>query len=269
LEQGDILTLLGMVAVVVFLAQTLKEGRRRIPQLISLALVIAAVGGYIAYKHREQTRKAQEQAARRGKFVSRIAQFAARHNAVADWQRPISAKSQLGKTYSAELAPLLVRADGRPIFLFASLRNVSETDGRTEVYFDDATSLESQFNLRLDCGPEQAHSLMSDNTAYRFALIAQIRSVDYVLAGDYSLATGRCVDVMPVSVTDYFEFVVEPEVAKSKSTTQGNDRKPIDGVLTLAAIFVAATILLYLSGPHRQMRPTRVFVNRIPNQTRG
>lgn len=63
--ESDILTLLSIVAVVVFLAQTVKHGRRVIPQLIGLAVVIAALGGYVAYRHREQTRKAQEQAARR------------------------------------------------------------------------------------------------------------------------------------------------------------------------------------------------------------
>ncbi len=56
------------MAVVVFLAQTLKHARRVIPQLIGLAVVIAALGGYVAYRHREQTRKAQEQAARRAEL---------------------------------------------------------------------------------------------------------------------------------------------------------------------------------------------------------
>jgi hypothetical protein len=37
-------------------------------------------------------------------------------------------------------------------------------------------------------------------------------------------------------------------------------------VLTLAAILVAATALLYLAGPHRQLRQTRVFVAEIRNQ---
>ncbi len=68
MEQSDILTLLSIVAVVVFLAQTLKQGRWRVPQLIGLALVIVALGGYVAYRHREQTRKAQEQAARRAEL---------------------------------------------------------------------------------------------------------------------------------------------------------------------------------------------------------
>lgn len=37
-------------------------------------------------------------------------------------------------------------------------------------------------------------------------------------------------------------------------------------VLTLAAILVAATVVLYLSGPHRQLRQTRVFVAKIPTK---
>jgi hypothetical protein len=40
----------------------------------------------------------------------------------------------------------------------------------------------------------------------------------------------------------------------------------INRVLTLAAIFVTATIFLYLSGPHRQLRRTRVYAAKVPNQ---
>ena len=39
-------------------------------------------------------------------------------------------------------------------------------------------------------------------------------------------------------------------------------------MLTLAAIVVTATTLVYLSGfPHRRSRQTRVFITKIPNQT--
>jgi hypothetical protein len=174
--------------------------------------MVAAVGGYFVYKHHVESREAQERAARRVEFETRITQFTAKNSAVTDWQKPLLAKGKPEKTYSVELAPLLVRQDGRPVLVFASLLNVSESEGRTLIYFDEADRPESQFKLQLDCSPEQAHSLMSDNTAYRFAVIAQIRSVDYVLAGDYSVATGRCVDVMSVSLGDYLEFVIEPEV---------------------------------------------------------
>jgi hypothetical protein len=225
LEQSDKLTLLIIVMALAFLAQTLKQGRWRIPQLIGLALVIVALGGYFAYKHRVQTRKMQEQAqertARRAEFESRISAYAAKQNAIADWQRPLLEKVKPEKIYSAELAPLLVRPDGRPVLVFTSLRNVGESEGRTVVYFDDATNLESRFKLQLDCSAEQAHSLTEDYAAYRFAVIAQIRSVEYVPTGDYSLATGRCVDVMRVSFSDYLEFVVEPELKEQVQRPRG------------------------------------------------
>jgi hypothetical protein len=210
--------LLVMVMAFAFIAQTLRPGRWRIPKLIGIALITAGLGGYVVYSHREQTRKVQEEAAteavKRAGFESRMSRFAAKQNAVTDWQRPLLARDETKKLYTSELAPLLIRADGRPVLVFATLQNVSVSDGRTEVYFDDATRLKSVFKLQLDCNPEQAHSLMSDNTAYRFAVIAQIRSVEYVLAGDYSLATGNCVDAMPLSFRDYLEFVVEPELGK-------------------------------------------------------
>jgi hypothetical protein len=224
LEQSDILTLVCIVAVLAFLAQTLKQGRWRIPQLIGLALVIAGLAGYFAYRRREQTRRTQEQtqeqAAKRAEFESRISAYAAKHNAVADWQTPLLVKGKPERVYSVELAPLLVRPDGRPVLVFASLRNVSESGGRTVVYFDDATSLESRFKLQLDCSPEQAHSLTVNDAAYRFAVIGQVRSVEYVPAGDYSLATGSCVDVMAVSFSDYLEFVVEPGLERQAHHTR-------------------------------------------------
>jgi hypothetical protein len=200
---------------VAFVAQTLKQGRRVVPQLIGLALVIAALGGYVAYRHREQTRKAQEQAAKRAEFESRISGFTAKYNASTNWQRPLLAKGKSEKLYSVELQPLLVRADGRPVLVFASLRNVSESDGRTVIYLDEATSLESQLKLRLDCTPEQAHVAMSAGPPQTFEVIAQIRSVEYVLAGDYSLATGQCVDLMSVNASDYVEFIVGPELERT------------------------------------------------------
>jgi hypothetical protein len=218
MEPSDRLTLFIIVAVVVFLAQTLKRGQWRIPQLFGLALVVVAIGGYFAHKHREQTRKAQEQAqeeaVKRAEFESRISAYATKHNAVADWQKPLLAKGKAETVYSAELAPLLVRPDGRPVLVFAMLRNVSESGGQAVIYFDDATTLESRFKLQLDCSPEQAHPLTEDHAAYRFAVIAQVRSVDYVPGGDYSLATGRCVDAMSVDLSDYLEFVVVPALEK-------------------------------------------------------
>ena len=213
LEHSTSLTILGVVFGFTFVIQALKQGRRRAwPQVVGLALVIAALGGYLVYRHRQKVREAQELVARRAEFQSGIAQFAAKYNAVTDWQKALEGKP--GKLYSAELLPLLARPDGRPVLVFAALKNISENNGQAEVYFDYAGSLESQFKLELDCTPAQARSLMSDNSAYGFEVIAQIQSVAFVQAGDYSLAEGRCIDVMPVSLSDYLELVVGPELQK-------------------------------------------------------
>lgn len=213
LDQSTSLTILGVVFGFASVMQALREGRRRaVPQLIGLGLVIAALGGYFVYRHREKAREAQELVARRAEFESRISQFAAKYNAVTDWQKTLEGKP--GKHYSAELQPLLVRADGRPVLVFALLRNVSTNGGNTEVYLDESGGLESRFKLELDCTPDQARSAMSERSAYGFEAVAQIRSVEFVQAGEYSLAKGRCVDLMPVSLSDYFESVVGPELEK-------------------------------------------------------
>ncbi len=220
MEQSTILTILGVVFGFAFVMQALREGRRRaIPQLVSLALVIAAIGGYLVFRHREKAIEAHKLADRRAEFASRLAQFAARYNAVTDWQKALAAKS--GASYSAELQEVLAKSDGRPVLVFALLKNVSQSDGRTEVYFDEFGALESQFRLQLDCTPDQARALMSDNSSYGFELIAQIRSVQSVQAGDYSLAQGRCIALMPVTMSDYFEFVAGPELEKHRSQKGG------------------------------------------------
>ncbi len=105
LEQSDILTLLGIVMALAFAAQTVKQGRRVVPQLIGLALVIVAFGGYVAHRHREQTRKAQEEAAKRAEFESRISAYAAKHNAVAEWQKPVP-RQNYGRPQNQQLTTI-------------------------------------------------------------------------------------------------------------------------------------------------------------------
>jgi hypothetical protein len=207
LEQSTILTLVGVVLALVFVLQETTGGwRRAVPKLIGLALLVAAIGGYLVYRHRQRAIEVHELAARRAEFDSRLSQFAARYNAVTDWQ-----KSLLGVPDTSELAPLLVRADGRSILVVASLLSLSEIEGQTVVYFDAADRPESRFKLQLDCSSAQAHSLVSDGGPY-FAVIARIRSLDYI--GNNSLARGRCIDLMPVSLSDYLELVVGPELEK-------------------------------------------------------
>jgi hypothetical protein len=51
LKPSTNLTILGVVATAAFVMHSLQEGRRRaIPRLIGLALVIAAVLGFVSYR---------------------------------------------------------------------------------------------------------------------------------------------------------------------------------------------------------------------------
>jgi len=182
--------------------------------IVTAVVLIAAVGGYVAYKRHEDTRVAQQRAARQAQFISRISELATKNDAATDWQKAISTLGNQRKIYTAELQTLLVRHDGRPVLVFASLQNVGDSHGRTVLYLDDAARLESNLKLQLDSTPDQKHLVMSSEPPHTFAVVARIRSVEYVVGSDSSLATGDCVDLMPVSASDYVEFVLGAELEK-------------------------------------------------------
>jgi hypothetical protein len=213
LEQGDILTLVGILAALVFIAQTLTQGRKFVPQLVGLAVLISALGGYFAYRQHEKNRKAQEQATRMAEFERRIFHFAESHNAVRDWQKSLDSK---GKIYSAELAPVLVRQDGRPIFSFASVDDVSTIDGQFIINFKDESYLYPPLKLRLRCTPDQAHLAMSNPSIEVYAVIAQVETIDLVnqaprdddTDGSFFQAKGRCIDVMHLRFEEWFSFTL-------------------------------------------------------------
>jgi hypothetical protein len=187
--------------------------------LLGLALAAFLVGlGF--YRHSENVKEDKERAARRAEIeahTSRISGFASRHNAVMDWQKANASK--IGRVYTAELTPLLVRGDGRPVFLIAKVDDVSTTQGHSVIYLDARMTLTSGLRFRLECTPDQGRLVMgypSWNNWY--AVIAQIQSVGSVEKvlhdadansdelASIPLAVGRCVDLMHVSFDEYREF---------------------------------------------------------------
>ena len=113
MEPSHALVVLCVVFVLVFFMQEWTQYRSVFRLVVGLVLVVAAITGYFVYRHREQTRQAQDLATTREEFESRIAGFAAKYNAVRGWQKSLLA----GKPSTSELAPLLVRPDGRPILV--------------------------------------------------------------------------------------------------------------------------------------------------------
>jgi hypothetical protein len=213
LETTTLLIVVGIVLALAFAAQAVTQGKR--VQVIGAGLVVAALVGVLVYRYRGQLQETRELASRRAEFQSRIAQFAAKYKAVTDWQKALAEQQSRGRLYTVELQPVLVRPDQRPVMVFATLRNLAETDGHTLAYFDESNVLDSAVRLELEC--PQVRSLASDRSTFGFEVIAQIRSVESIEAGEYSLAKGRCVDVMPVSTSDYLELMVGPELAKHGS----------------------------------------------------
>jgi hypothetical protein len=177
--------------------------------LVSLGVAGALLWGYLTYQRAGEEREKREQAAYDAKDKAtekRVSQLASRYDAVTDWRKSLGSKDIVRQTYSAELTPLFVRSDERPILFIALVRDVSsEPDGYT-IHFETQANL-SQVKLLLQCTPEQAQLVMSHPADYEnlYAVIAQIREVvssDETVEQGKSrpapVASGKCIDLMPV-----------------------------------------------------------------------
>lgn len=162
-------------AVLAFLLQTMKQ-ERKVLEFVGMAVLIAGFVGYFAYRHHKQVLEAQELAAKQAEFDARISRFAESHNAVRDWRKLLGA----GRVYSAALAPLLVRQDGRPIFSYAVVQDVSTREGGFVITFKDESHVDPRLKLRLECTSDQAHLAMSHPPYEAYAVVAQIQSLDLV-----------------------------------------------------------------------------------------
>ncbi len=196
MDQSAILMLLGLVMVIAFLAQTIKPDHWQVQKSILVALMIAGFAGYVAQRHHQGYVKAQEEAKRRADLEGRVSRFAESHDAVRDWEKQLEPKVRV---FNADLSPVLVRQDGRPIFSIVSVDDVAASDGGNVISFKDYGHFSPTLRLRLNCTSEQAHLAMTKRFG-RYALVAQVNSIDSKdvdAAGHaFLLANGSCVDLM-------------------------------------------------------------------------
>jgi hypothetical protein len=142
------------------------------------------------------------------RFDERISGFAAPSGAaLIAWQQSVPS-SGVGRISRAELNRLLIRDDGRPILLFGALLRVVISNERDFMWFEEATTLESQLKLLLESTPEQVRRVnwnpddLDNYGRDNYAVIAQIEVVE--CAGDFYCAVGRCVDLMALSFVDFW-----------------------------------------------------------------
>lgn len=175
-------------------------------RLIVFAIIVwVAVSGFFAYQRSQQEQNNREEAARRAKAQQTeqsISQFAETYNAVTDWRNALRNKTATDSIYSAEVTPLFVRTDRRPLLFVVSLRDVTTEGDHYMIQFEGRINFRSKFRLLLDSSADEANLLMSQpsDSLNRYAVVAQIWSVDSAEGEtggkSISLARGRCVDVM-------------------------------------------------------------------------
>lgn len=142
----------------------------------------------------------------------RISCFAARHNAVVDWQKPLFKLDALPKVSTSQLRLCLIREDGRPVLTFGAFLNVGAKEGRQFAWFEEAKYLETHLSFLLECTPEHTQVLslnLLDPDAYardNYALVTQIEAVQRAPSGHNSHAIGKCLDLLPLTFEEFWRF---------------------------------------------------------------
>ena len=150
------------VAVMVLgvLWESLRDHKNRTSLLIiSTVLAGVFVWGIYAYEPREHNQSNREEAtlrARSDQTQQGISRFGERYNAVTDWRKALQGKTLSDTIYSAEVAPIFVRTDGRPVLFIASLRDVVNDGDHYTIYLDGRINLHSEFRLVLKGTSDQA-----------------------------------------------------------------------------------------------------------------
>jgi hypothetical protein len=144
---------------------------------------------------------------KRARFEERISRFAALYGADRHWQRGLFPRGKSGRVLSADLTPLLVRENHQLVVIFGAFYRTGEIQGRHVLYFDEATTLESQLGLFLECSSEQAQFASTrrgfdDYAIDNYAIVAEIQLVEYVPEGRTTWAVGNCLDLLHIDFED-------------------------------------------------------------------
>jgi hypothetical protein len=124
----------------------------------------------------EENRKRQQAEAQHQRTAQAIGELAGAHDAVVDWRKGLAAKEPLARIFSAELAPVLIRTDGRPLLFIADVMDVSSKGGDYLCKFEAYANAVQKLDLILVCTPDQANQVMHDSEG-KYAVVAQVASI--------------------------------------------------------------------------------------------
>jgi hypothetical protein len=180
-----------------------------------LAMIVGLLITWAVISHQRALQEQEEAArkAQRQREDTTISSLADRYHAVIDWRLDFNGDRFVSKIYSAELTPLLVRADGRPVLAIGSVRDVSAEEGAYSIQLLVRVNLSSKVIFRLQADRDQVAQIMgrreprAASSLMKWVVVAQISSVGssgFSEGGDangvdetppQSIANGRCLDL--------------------------------------------------------------------------
>lgn len=193
-------------------------------------IICLAVVGIVGCKNgeTEEGRKQREVQAEHQRARQAVDKLAEAHNAVVNWKQGLSGKEPVGRIYSAELAPILIRTDGRPLLFIADALDVSSTGKGYICSFQADANTSRSIRLMLACTPEQASQLIHDREG-RYAVVARVTSIgpavpkpdedDIEKENAWFPAYGECSGVTNVGmsyVDDLMEMISFPDNKTNK-----------------------------------------------------
>lgn len=143
-----------------------------------------------------------------------IRDITARHNAVLDWGKELRTPKQL---FTSNFQEVLVRADSRPVLLFAQISDIRKEGDKYFIEFE-ADMYDQEIHFTLECTADKVRVVRSDTSSSydHYALVAAVSSVRRprfavqaapqtadeaeveLDASAILLATGTCIDIVNI-----------------------------------------------------------------------
>jgi hypothetical protein len=194
--------------------------KKRVSQIVMVLFICVPIGLVVALYLRSEAKEKRAQEAELAKTQAQeknvedsIARLAFKHNAVGDWYKPIPKGRTTETLYTADLMPLLVRPDGRPILFLGEIKDVSiNGDEYLLTIKTEGFGSFPRIDWLLETNAELAKQILDakKQKGERYAIVANIVALQKgeQIAhseednGSYPEAVfsarGQCVDIMPV-----------------------------------------------------------------------